>query len=321
VRILLRRLAHLLVVLLLVTLFVASLTSLLPGDPVNTLIPLRDDAPGVEERKEELRADLGLDDPLYVQWGRWVGDFATGDLGNYYTTTGQRPVMERVQDSWQVSVQLMLYAQVLALAIAIPFGVFAAYRAGSRADQLSNATAFGMLAIPPFALALVLSYYLGVQLGWLPVGGYVAPEDDLIEHIRRMALPAISLAVGQVAVYMRLLRSDMIQTLQEDFITMAKSKGVSPRRVLWRHALRPSSLTLLTAAGLNVGTLIGGALIVEVIFSLPGIGTLLFEAIQARQYIALQSLVALIAIAYVFINVIIDLLYGVIDPRIRHART
>jgi peptide/nickel transport system permease protein len=321
VRIVLRRLAHLLVVLALVTLFVGSLTSMLPGDPVNTLIPLRDDAPGVAERKEALRQELGLDDPVYVQWGRWVRDFATGDLGSYYTATGERPVMERVQDSWPVSVQLMVYAQVLALVFAIPFGVLAAYRAGSRIDRASNATAFGMLAIPPFALALVLSYYLGVRLGWLPVSGYVAPEDNLGEHIRRMALPAISLAVGQVAVYMRLLRSDMIQTLQEDFITMAKSKGISPSRVLWRHALRPSSLTLLTVAGLNVGALIGGAVIVEVIFSLPGIGTLLFEAIQARQFIALQSLVALIAVSYVIINVLIDVLYGVIDPRIRHARS
>lgn len=320
-RIILRRLAHLVVVLLLVTLFVASLTSLLPGDPVNTLVPLRDDAPGVTERKEALREQLGLDEPIYVQWVNWVGDFVTGDLGNYYTTTGERPVSERVGESWQVSVQLMVYAQVLSLLIAIPFGVFAAYRAGTRVDQVGNATAFGMLAIPPFALSLVLSYYLGVRFGWLPVGGYTAPEEDLVEHIRRMAMPAISLAVGQVAVYMRLLRSDMIQTLQEDFITMAKSKGISPRRVLWRHALRPSSLTLLTAAGLNVGTLIGSAVIVEVIFSLPGLGTLLFEAIQARQYVALQSLVALIAIGYVLINVVIDVLYGVIDPRIRHART
>jgi peptide/nickel transport system permease protein len=120
---------------------------------------------------------------------------------------------------------------------------------------------------------------------------------------------------------MRLLRSDMIATLQEDFITMAKSKGVSPRRVLWRHALRPSSLTLLTVAGLNVGTLIGNAVIIEVIFSLPGVGTLLFEAIQARQYIALQSLVAIIAVAYVLLNVAVDILYSVLDPRIRHARS
>jgi peptide/nickel transport system permease protein len=320
VRIAVRRLAHLIVVLLLVTLFVASLTSMLPGDPVSTLIPLREDAPGVAERRAQLREDLGLDDPLYVQWANWAGNFVTGDLGNYYTATGERPVMDRVRDSWQVSVQLMVYAQVLALVIAIPFGVFAAYRAGTRTDRASNALAFGMLAVPPFALALVLSYYLGVRQGWLPVSGYVAPEEDLGEHLRRMALPAISLAVGQVAVYMRLLRSDMIQTLQEDFITMAKSKGISPSRVLWRHALRPSSLTLLTVAGLNVGALIGGAVIVEVIFSLPGIGTLLFEAISARQYVALQSLVALIAIGYVLINVLIDILYGVLDPRIRHAR-
>ena len=196
-----------------------------------------------------------------------------------------------------------------------------AYRAGSRSDKVANATAFGMLAIPNFALALALAYYVGVELGWLPVSGYVKPSEDFVEHVRRMIMPTIALAVGQVAVYMRLLRSDMIATLQEDFITMAKSKGVSPRRVLWRHALRPSSLTLLTVAGLNVGTLIGGAILVEVLFSMPGVGTLLYEAIQARQYIALQSLVAIIAVGYVLVNFLVDVLYAVLDPRIRHART
>ncbi len=235
--------------------------------------------------------------------------------------TGERPVIDRVRDSLPVSLQLMVYAQVLALVIAIPAGVITAYRAGSRADKVANATAFGMLAIPNFALALVLAYYVGVELGWLPVSGYVKPSEDLVEHVRRMIMPTIALAVGQVAVYMRLLRSDMIATLQEDFITMAKSKGVSPRRVLWRHALRPSSLTLLTVAGLNVGTLIGGAILVEVLFSMPGVGTLLYEAIQARQYIALQSLVAIIAVGYVLVNFLVDVLYAVLDPRIRHART
>jgi peptide/nickel transport system permease protein len=303
------------VVLFFVTLFVALLTAMLPGDPVDAIAGFAS-----PEQKEALREDLGLDDPVYVQYGRWIGNFVTGDLGGYYSVTGERPVMDRVRDSLPVSLQLMVYAQVLALVIAIPAGVFTAYRAGSRSDKAANATAFGMLAIPNFALALVLAYYVGVQLGWLPVSGYVKPSEDLVEHIRRMALPAISLAVGQVAVYMRLLRSDMIATLQEDFITMAKSKGVSPSRVLWRHALRPSSLTLLTVAGLNVGTLIGGAVIIEVIFSMPGVGTLLFEAIQARQYIALQSLVAIIAVGYVLVNFLVDVLYAVLDPRIRHAR-
>lgn len=314
-RLILRRLVHLLVVLFLVTLFVAMMTSMLPGDPVDAIAGFAS-----PEQKEALRADLGLDDPVHLQYGRWISDFVTGDLGGYYSISGERPVMDRVRDSLPVSLQLMVYAQVLALLVAIPAGVVSAYRAGTRGDRVANATAFGMLAVPNFALALVLAYYVGVELGWLPVSGYVKPSEDLVEHIRRMAMPAVSLAVGQIAVYMRLLRSDMIATLQEDFITMAKAKGVSPSRVLWRHALRPSSLTLLTAAGLNVGTLIGGTVIIEVIFSLPGVGTLLYEALVSRQYIALQSLVAIIAVGYVLINFLVDVLYAVLDPRIRHAR-
>jgi peptide/nickel transport system permease protein len=310
-----RRLAHLLVVLFFVTLFVALLTSMLPGDPVDAIAGFAS-----EEQKEALRQDLGLDDPVWVQYGRWITDFVTGDLGGYYSVTGERPVMDRVSEALPVSLQLMVEAQILALVFAIPLGVYSAYRAGSRFDRTTSATLFGLLAIPNFALALVLAYYVGVELGWLPVSGYVAPEDGLWEHLRRMAMPAISLAVGQVAVYMRLLRSDMIATLQEDFITMAKAKGIPPSHVLWRHALRPSSLTLLTVAGLNVGTLIGGAVVVEVLFSLPGMGTLLYEAISARQYIALQSLVAIIAVGYVIINFLVDVLYAVLDPRIRHAR-
>jgi peptide/nickel transport system permease protein len=316
VRAILRQGVHLLVVLFCVTLFVALLTSMLPGDPVNAIAGF-----GTDAQKEEIRQQLGLDDPIPVQYVRWVGDFVRGDLGSYWSVTGDRPVMDRVREALPVSLQLMLYAQILALVVAIPLGVATAYRAGSRFDRASNATAFGMLAIPNFALALVLAYYVGVQAGWLPVSGYVSPSEDLIEHFRRMAMPAIALAVGQIAVYMRLLRSDMIATLQEDFITMAKAKGISPRRVLWRHALRPSSLTLLTVAGLNVGTLIGSTVVVEVIFSLPGLGSLLFEAITARQYIAFQSLVAIIAIGYVLLNFLVDVLYAVLDPRIRHART
>ena len=314
-RAVLRQAVHLLVVLFCVTLFVALLTSMLPGDPVNAIAGF-----GTDAQKEQIRDRLGLDDPIPVQYVRWVGDFVRGDLGDYWSVTGSRPVMDRVREALPVSLQLMLYAQVLALVVAIPLGVATAYRAGSRFDRASNATAFGMLAIPNFALALVLAYYVGVRAGWLPVSGYVSPSEDLIEHFRRMAMPAIALAVGQIAVYMRLLRSDMIATLQEDFITMAKAKGISPRRVLWRHALRPSSLTLLTVAGLNVGTLIGSTVVVEVIFSLPGLGSLLFEAITARQYIAFQSLVAIIAIGYVLLNFLVDVLYAVLDPRIRHAR-
>jgi peptide/nickel transport system permease protein len=198
--------------------------------------------------------------------------------------------------------------------------VFAAYRSGTWFDKLANATAFGFISLPDFALGFILSYWVGVKLGWLPSSGYTKPSVDLVQHFKTMALPAISLAAGQIAGYMRLLRSDMISTLQEDFVTVAKAKGMPTRRILWRHALRPSSLTLLTVAGLNIGALIGGTVVVELVFDLPGMGQQIAFAIGQRQYVAIQSFVAIIAVGYVLINVAVDLLYTALDPRIRHAR-
>jgi peptide/nickel transport system permease protein len=312
-----RKLLKLVGVLVVVTLFTALLISFVPGDPVDVIAPF-----GNDRDRQALREDLRLDDPLHLRYVRWLGDFMQGDFGNYYSSSGRGDeVATRVGSALPVSLQLLVYAQVLALLFAIPLGVFAAYRAGTRADKVSNSMAFGMLALPNFALALILAYYVGVRLRWVPPGGYEEFGANPVEHFKRMALPAISLAVGQIAIYMRLLRSDMIATLQEDFITMARAKGLSSRRVLWRHALRPSSITLLTVAGLNVGTLIGGAVVVEVIFNLPGMGLLINRAILERQYVALQSAVAVIAIAYVLINVVVDLLYTIIDPRIRHGRS
>ena len=234
------------------------------------------------------------------------------DLGNYYTVSSQRPVIDRVEDALPVSLQLMVYAQLMGLIVAIPLGVLTAHRKDSFFDRISNTSAFAMLAIPNFALGFILQYYLGVELGWFPVTGN--------QQSWWWVLPAITLAVGQIAVYMRLLRSDMIATLQQDFITMAKATGLRTRRILFRHALRPSSLTLLTVAGLNVGTLIGGTLIVEVVFQIPGMGLLLFEAIATRQIVAFQSMVAIVAILYVVVNFAVDLLYTALDPRIRNAR-
>ncbi len=309
------RLARLGLVLFLVTLFTALLTSLLPGDPVDAIVPF-----GSEEQRDALRDDLNLDEPLPVRYGDWLGGFVTGDLGQYYGVSTSTPVAERVADALPVSLLLMAYAQVLALAVAVPLGVLSAYRAGSRFDRAAGTAAFGLLAVPNFVLALLLSYYVGVELGWLPPTGYVPFGEDPAEHARRMVLPALSLAVGQIALYMRLLRSDMIATLQEDFITMARAKGISPARVLWRHALRPSSFTLLTAAGLNVGTLVGGAIVIEVVFALPGMGLLIAQAIGERQYVALQSLVAIVAVGYVLVNFLVDLAYAAVDPRLRHAR-
>ena len=319
-----KRLLSLILVLFLVTLFSALLLSFVPGDPVDTLVPLAE-SEQADALKAEVRDDLDLDKPLPARYVNWLSDFVTGDengehFGEYFRVSGRDPVGARIADALPVSLQLMVYAQVLALAIAIPLGVFTAYKAGSRFDKTANTGAFALLAVPNFVLGLALAYYLGVWLGWFPPSGYVPFGDDPVEHVRRMVLPATTLAAAQVAVYMRLLRSDMVATLQEDFIQMARSKGISDQRVLWRHALRPSSLTLLTVAGLNVGTLIGGAVVVEVIFSIPGMGLAISQAIFERQYVALQSFVAVLAILYVLVNFAVDVLYTIVDPRIRHAR-
>jgi peptide/nickel transport system permease protein len=306
----LKKIGQLVITVILVTLFASLLLELLPGDPVEVLVPFGSDA-----QREEVRQDLGLDRPFIVRYADWLGGFVRfwdPDLGNYYTVSSQRPVIDRVKDALPVSLELMIYAQLIGLIIAIPLGVLTAHRKDSFFDRMSNTTAFAMLAIPNFALGFILQYYLGVKLGWFPTNGDKAQWW--------WVLPAITLAVGQIAVYMRLLRSDMIATLQQDFILMAKAKGLKTKRILFRHALRPSSLTLLTVAGLNVGTLIGGTLIVEVVFSIPGMGFLLFEAIATRQIVAFQSMVAIVAILYVVVNFAVDLLYTALDPRIRNAR-
>lgn len=310
---LLKRLVQLVVTVLAVTLFSAFLLELLPGDPVEVLVPF-----GSDEQREAVRTDLELDEPFISRYATWLGGFVTGDLGNYYTVSSSRPVSDRLAQAFPKSAQLVIYSQILALLIAIPVGVFAAAKKGTFFDRMSNTTAFAMLAIPNFALALILQYYLGVKWQVFPTSGYTPISEDPVEHFQKMVLPCITLAVGQMAVYMRLLRSDMIATLQQDFILLAKAKGIRPKRILFRHALRPSSLTLLTVAGLNVGTLIGGALIVEVLFQIPGIGFMMQEAIGQRQIVAFQSLVAVVAIIYVLINFGVDLLYSVLDPRIRH---
>ncbi|MEZ5178413.1 MAG: ABC transporter permease [Acidimicrobiales bacterium] len=310
-----RKLLQLAVVFVVVTFFTVFLMSLVPGKPEVVVIPF-DTTPG-QSLQKQFREDNNLDDPLPIRWAKWAGAFVTGDMGNYYSSSDTEPVSGRVKHNAPTTILLIIYTQVVSLAVAIPLAVVAAYRAGTKTDKALNSMAFGFISMPNFATALLLTYWLGVKLGWVPTQGYTAPSESIPDHLKSMVVPVIALSLGQIAVYMRLLRSDLVATLQEDFILMAKSKGISNRRVLWRHALRPSSLTLLTVAGLNVGTLIGGAVVIEYLLGIPGLGTLVGEAIFSRQYVALQSLVAIIAITFVLLNFLIDYLYTVLDPRIR----
>jgi peptide/nickel transport system permease protein len=312
----LRRLVQLVVVVLCVTFFSFVLLSLVPGDPVTVMSPFATPA-----FHAQIAHDIHLDDPLIVQYWHWLSGFFTGNFGQrYFGVSGREPVATVIHQALPVTLELMAYAMILTIIIAIPLGVFSAYKAGSRFDKAANFVAFGSISLPDFALAIILQYWVGVKLGWFPTSGFVHLSQSVSGNIKSLTLPAVSLAVGQIAAYMRLLRSDMIATLQEDYILMAKAKGMPTRRVLWRHALRPSSLTVLTVAGLNIGALIGGAIVVEVIFDIPGIGTQLFLAINEHQYAEFQSLIAIIAIGFVLVNVLIDVFYSLADPRIRDAR-
>jgi peptide/nickel transport system permease protein len=309
-----RRLLYLLPVLLAVTLLTFLIASLLPGDLASTI--LGDQA--TPEKVEALRAQMGLDRPIWQRYLIWLSSAVQGDLGRSFRTG--ETVLAAVVDRLPVSLQLMVMAMGLALLIAIPLAIVCAVKSGGPLDRFFTGLAFGKLSVPPFMVAILLIYLFAVELGWLPATGWVPFAEDPVANLRSFVLPALTLAIAEWPVLMRVLRSDMIATLQEDYIAMAKAKGLRPARILLVHALKPSSLTLVTVAGINIGRLIGGAVIVETIFALPGIGRLLVGAIYARDFIILQGAVLFVAVGFVVVNFVVDLLYAVLDPRIRHGR-
>jgi peptide/nickel transport system permease protein len=308
-----RRLFYLVPVLIAVSLLTFLIASLLPGDLAYTI--LGDQA--TPEKVEALRQDMGLDQPVWWRYLGWLGQVLQGDFGRSFRT-GQT-VLQAVAERLPVSFELMLLAEIGALAIGIPLAIACAVKSGSAFDRFMTGSAFGMLSVPTFLSAILLIYLFAVQLHWLPATGYVPFSEDPIGNLRCFVLPALTLALGEWPVLMRVLRSDMIATLQEDFIAMARAKGLKPSRILLVHALKPSSLTLVTVTGINIGRLIGGTVIVEQIFALPGIGRLLVGAITTRDLIILQGVVLVVAFGYVLMNFIVDMLYAVLDPRIRHG--
>jgi peptide/nickel transport system permease protein len=308
-----RRLLYLVPVLIAVSLLTFLIASLLPGDLAYVI--LGDQA--TPEKVAALRHDMGLDQPIWWRYLSWLGNVLQGDFGRSFRT-GQT-VLQAVAERLPVSIELMLLAQLGALAIGIPLAIACAVRSGSAFDRFMTGSAFGMLSVPAFLSAILLIYLFAVELRWLPATGYIPFNEDPVGNLRCFLLPALTLALGEWPVLMRVLRSDMIATLQEDYIAMARAKGLKPSRILLVHALKPSSLTLVTVTGINIGRLIGGTVIVESIFALPGIGRLLLSAIFTRDLVILQGVVLFVAIGYVLMNFIVDMLYAVLDPRIRHG--
>jgi peptide/nickel transport system permease protein len=298
-------------VALTVTLVTFLLLNLLPGDV--TALMLGDDAP--KEAIAQTRAALHLDDPVLIRYGRWLWAALGGDLGRSYIT-GQ-VVWEALGERLKMSFQLMAMGQAIALILALPTGILAGYRAGRAIDKVLTTAAFGIISLPIFVKSMLLMVVFAVVLRWLPSTGYVEFGDDPWGSMRSLILPALAIGLAEWPALMRVLRSDIIATLQEDFILLARSKGLSPTYVLFRHALRPSCISLVTIIGLQVAGLLNGVLVVEVIFALPGVGRLLYESVIARDLFMVQGAVTLFAVLYVTINLAIDSLYVLIDPRVR----
>ncbi len=309
-----KRVTQLVLVLLAVTFLSFLMINLLPGDPARAVCGISCN----QKAYEQTRVDLGLNHNIVVRYGIWLKDLATGDMGK--SATNNQPVAEALSQRLPVTLELLLYCEVIALVMAIPLALLAAQRAGSVFDRASTTVAFGMLSVPDFVVGILLILIFAVNLGWFPVTRQVGFFTDPLANLHDMFLPALTLAFGEMAVYMRLFRTDLISTLQEDYITMAKAKGISSRRVLLRHAFRPSSFSLVTVIGLDMGRLIGGAFIVEILFALNGMGSYIVTSIFSRDYVPVQGGVVLVAVGYVLINFAVDMLYAVIDPRIRHAR-
>jgi peptide/nickel transport system permease protein len=311
-RLILRRLAATVPVLLLVTAGVFALIHLTPGDPIDVMM-----AESVDDTvKRELRRDLGLDRPLYLQYATWMGRLLQGDLGR--SIRNREPVIENVSRRIKPSLQLAGLAMAISLLVATPIGILSAARRNSTIDRVGTSFALFGICMPNFLIALLLIFLFGVTLRWLPISGYVDPMEEPWDGLRSLTLPAITLGLALAAVITRTLRSSMLEALSEDYIRTARAKGLSDGAVVRRHALKNALIPVVTVLGLQLGTLIGGAVITEYVFALPGVGRLVVDAVFARDYPLVQGVVLLIAVGFILSNLAVDLLYGFIDPRIRH---
>ena len=309
------RLTRLALTLLVISFVTFVGVNVLPGDAINALIPI--DAQKDREFVEQVREEWGLNDPMIVRYGRWLGNAVQGDLGDSIVTG--RPVTDEIVHRLPITLEIMFVAVGLSLLLAIPLGLLSAYREGRRPDRVISGVAQLALSMPVFVTGLILIYFFALKLHWFPATGWNRFSKGIGPNLKTVALPAISLAITEAAVYTRVLRSDVITTLKENYILSARAKGLTDRYILFRHGLRPSLLTLVTVVGLSIGTLIGGTLVVEYLFAIPGIGRRNFSAIYQRDFMMVQGITVLITAFYVIVNTVVDLSYMVVDPRIRRT--
>ena len=305
-----RRVLQLIVVSFVISVLAFLLVHLLPGDPSTIILGPNNTA----ANRATLLKQLGLNDPLWQQYLTWLGAVFHGNLGTSYLN--HESVTHILATGAPVDLELIIISQTIAFSVAVPLALLVSRRPNRPLDNVATTSTFGMLALPPFVVAPILVAIFAVGLGWFPATGYVPFTQNPATNIHDMILPSVAITAGSIAVYFRLLRSDLISTLQQDFITMARSKGLSGRRIMWRHAFRPSSFSLLAAAGINIGALIAGTFVVELLFAIPGIGYSLVLAVNQRDYLVVQGIALVVAIAYVTIQFIIDFIFTIVDPRV-----
>jgi peptide/nickel transport system permease protein len=297
------------------TLVVFSLTHFLPGDVVDAIFA--EFGAGNEAAKDEIRHELGLDQPLLEQYLRWVWDLLRGDLGRSFFRNSE--ISSDVAEKLPVTLELTLLAQLVSLAVAVPVGVLAAVKRGSLVDQLTRSVAVLFLSIPAFWFAVLFLVLGSVWFHWVPPVSYEKPWSDPLANLNIMIWPALILAAREAAVLTRFVRTTMLDVIGHDYVRTARAKGLSGWAVLVRHALRNALLPVVTVVGLSAPTLVGGAAIAEVIFNLPGMGTYLLRAVQVRDLPVIEAVVLIVALTVMLANLLVDLSYAMLDPRIRYG--
>lgn len=309
-----RRTAELLVVLFVVSIGTFWLVSQMDADPAVTVLGEGHTA----EEYAEVRDDLGLNDPFLVRYGDWLGSAAKGDLGESVVPPYSE-ITDRIASALPVSVELAVLGMGMALLFCVPLAMWSAYHQGGRVDRVVSASTIGVLSVPSFLAGLVIIMIFANGLGWFPRAQWARIGDGLGDNLYHAFLPALTIALAETAMFTRILRNDLVTTLQDDFILSAKAKGMGTVHILFSDALRPSSFSLMTLIGIGLGRLIGSTVIVEYLFALPGMGSLVIGAANTGDFVMVQGAVLVIALIYVLTNALIDVSYGYLDPRIRRA--
>lgn len=301
-------------ILFLVSIMTFSLIHMIPGDPARVILGQE----ATPEAYASLRAELGLDKPIVEQYFTWLGKILRGDLGT--SITDHVPVSELIAQRLPATIQLTIGTFIVALIIAIPAGILAAVRRNTWLDYLSSFGALGGMSIPNFWLAMMLIIYFTVENNWLPSSGYVSFFEDPKANIMALILPCIATGLRESAVLMRMLRSSLLEVVNMDFVRTAKAKGLNEWATIFRHVLRNALIPVVTTSGLLIAGLLGGLVITESIFSIPGFGRLIVESVFKRDYVTVQGAILVSALLVVVVNIIVDLLYAVIDPRIKSGK-